>query len=59
MKGNHMKGAQTINCTVSSCKFNANQSYCTLEAVKITPCQHINNGVPEDETLCSSYRSND
>ena len=48
------KGQQTIHCDVGSCKFQESD-YCSLHAIKVTPCEHINNGVPEDETLCASY----
>jgi len=51
------KGQQTINCSVSSCQHFDKANYCTLNAIKVTPCAHMNNGVPEDETLCSSYES--
>lgn len=50
-----VKGSQTIGCSVSSCKFNS-MDYCGLSNIKVTPCTHINNGVPEDETLCASYK---
>ncbi|HCF71245.1 MAG TPA: hypothetical protein DER33_06660 [Syntrophomonas sp.] len=50
----HKKGKQTIGCEVSGCAFWENQ-YCGLDGIKVTPCQHVNNGVPEDETLCASY----
>ena len=49
------KGQQTIKCDVSSCQHFDQSNLCTLNAIKVTPCSHMNNGIPEDETLCSSY----
>jgi hypothetical protein len=50
------EGQQTIQCDVSSCKFFDRANLCTLDSIKVAPCKHVNNGVPEDETLCSSYK---
>jgi hypothetical protein len=50
------KGRQTIKCDVSSCQYFDESKLCTLDSIKVTPCSHMNNGVPEDETLCSSYK---
>ncbi|MGI5921460.1 MAG: DUF1540 domain-containing protein [Syntrophomonadaceae bacterium] len=49
-----LKGQQTIECSVETCSFHDN-NYCTLKSIQVAPCGHINNGVPEDETLCASY----
>ncbi|MDD4801948.1 MAG: DUF1540 domain-containing protein [Syntrophomonas sp.] len=49
------KKQQTIHCDVSSCQYHNTSDFCTLNAIRVTPCQHIHNGAPEDETLCSSY----
>ncbi len=49
------KGKQTIKCDVTSCQYFDDANLCTLDSIKVAPCKHINNGVPEDETLCSSY----
>jgi len=51
------KGKQTIHCDVSGCKFFDEANYCNLSAIKVAPCAHVNNGVPEDETLCASYEA--
>ncbi|HEX3012240.1 MAG TPA: DUF1540 domain-containing protein [Syntrophomonadaceae bacterium] len=48
------KGQQTIGCDVRSCAF-WDKSFCGLDDIKVAPCQHVNNGVPEDETLCASF----
>lgn len=57
MGGNRLKkGQQTIHCDVSSCQHFDQSKFCNLSAIKVTPCAHMNNGVPEDETLCSSYQ---
>ena len=48
------KGQQTIHCDVSTCQ-HFDSKLCTLNSIKVTPCTHVNNGVPEDETLCSRY----
>lgn len=50
-----IKGQQTIECSVNSCKYHNQNHYCNLQAIKVTPCGHVNNGIPEDETLCSSF----
>ncbi|MEA4923732.1 MAG: DUF1540 domain-containing protein [Syntrophomonadaceae bacterium] len=49
------QGQQTIHCDVSSCQHWDQAKFCKLSAIQVTPCQHTNNGVPEDETLCASY----
>lgn len=49
------KGQQTIHCDVSSCQHFDQSQFCKLSAIQVTPCTHVNNGVPEDETLCASY----
>jgi hypothetical protein len=53
---NDMKGRQTIGCDVSSCTFHDRSNYCTLSDIQVAPCKHVNNGVPEDETLCASFK---
>lgn len=53
------KGQQTIECSVNSCSYNDDKKFCTLKAIKVTPCGHVNNGIPEDETLCASYEKSD
>lgn len=53
----HIKaGKQTIKCSVGSCHYNDNRDYCELESIKVAPCAHCNNGSPEDESMCASYR---
>lgn len=48
---------QTINCTVTSCKFNNNQrQLCELEHIIVTPVQGYNTEQP-DESMCSSYKN--
>jgi hypothetical protein len=53
-----MKGQQTIECSVSSCSYHDNK-FCTLKSIKVAPCGHVNNGIPEDETLCASFEKGD
>lgn len=46
---------QTINCTVTSCKYNKNgENLCSLEQIVVTPIQDCNTKQP-DESMCSSY----
>ena len=53
------KENQTINCTVTSCKFNNGQrQLCQLENIIVTPVQGCNTTEP-DESMCSSYKCND
>ncbi len=49
------KGQQTILCDVSSCSHFDKGNFCKLSSIQVSPCQYINNGIPEEETLCSSY----
>lgn len=51
------KDSQTINCTVTSCKFNNNQrQLCELEHIIVTPVQGCQTSQP-DESMCSSYKN--
>ena len=53
--GKRMDKNQKINCTVSSCKYNNNQTQkCKLESIIVTPAEGTNTGTP-DESMCSSY----
>ena len=48
---------QTINCTVTSCKFNNSQrQLCELEHIIVTPVQGYQTEQP-DESMCSSYKN--
>ncbi len=50
------KQNQTINCTVSSCKYNNEQrQLCELEHIIVTPVQGCQTKQP-DESMCSSYK---
>ncbi len=50
---------QTINCTVTSCKYNNGQKQlCKLENIIVTPVQGCNTMSP-DESMCSSYKNCD
>lgn len=52
-----MDGKQSINCTVCSCEFNNEKTQkCELTDITVTPCKNCNNGKPEDESMCGSYR---
>ena len=51
------KENQTINCTVTSCKYNNNQrKLCNLEHIIVTPVQGMETNEP-DESMCSSYKN--
>ena len=50
------KESQTINCTVTSCKYNNGQrQLCELEHIIVTPVQGCQTTQP-DESMCSSYK---
>ncbi len=52
-----MDGKQIINCTVRSCEYNNKVTKkCELNDIIVTPCKNCNNGNPEDESMCGSYR---
>lgn len=49
---------QKINCTVSSCMYNDyHLKECELEQIEVSACQGCSNGTPEEESMCSSYKS--
>ena len=51
------KENQTINCTVTSCKFNDKQrQLCELEHIIVTPVQGCQTSQP-DESMCSGYKN--
>lgn len=53
------KERQTINCTVTSCKYNNGQrQLCELEHIIVTPVQGCQTTQP-DESMCSSYKNID
>lgn len=57
MKENNNNQNQTINCTVSSCKFNNGQrQQCELENIIVTPIEGCQTKQP-DESMCSSYKN--
>jgi hypothetical protein len=57
MKENNNNQNQTINCTVSSCKFNNGQrQQCELENIIVTPVEGCQTKQP-DESMCSSYKN--
>ena len=52
-----MEKKQLINCTVGSCQFNNKQTNkCALNDIIVKPCSNCNNGNPEDESMCGSYK---
>ena len=56
MKQTYKKN-QTINCTVTSCKFNNNhRQLCELEHIIVTPTQGCKT-TQADESMCSSYKN--
>lgn len=54
-KTDEIVGRQNINCTVSSCKYYARGDYCSLQQIQVAHCQNVQNGNPEDESMCASY----
>lgn len=48
-------GNQTINCEVTSCRYNDSGSMCDLERISVMPRCGCNNGCAEDESACGSY----
>lgn len=53
-----IKGKQTINCTVSSCRYNEKSDFCSLKRIEVAPCNHVHSGIAEEESLCGSYEKN-
>lgn len=52
-----MEKNQKINCTVTSCKYNENQTQqCCLEQIIVTPIENCDTKQP-DESMCSSYKN--
>ncbi|MCI8361679.1 MAG: DUF1540 domain-containing protein [Clostridia bacterium] len=52
-----MESKQTINCTVTSCKYNNRQEQqCSLKQIIVTPIENCDTKQP-DESMCSSYRN--
>ncbi|MDD3268930.1 MAG: DUF1540 domain-containing protein [Syntrophomonadaceae bacterium] len=50
-----IKGSQFINCNVMSCKYNKDDSYCSLEAIQVAPHNSVHSGDAGEESLCASY----
>ena len=46
---------QTINCTVSSCKFQTEENKCDLSQITVKPYQDCKTG-KTDETICGDYK---
>ncbi len=49
-----MNSNQKICCSVTSCKYNGNESDCTLKQIKVTPMKNVDTK-KADESMCSSY----
>ena len=48
---------QKIKCTVESCSFNnCNNNLCELNQIEVKACQGCSTGIPEDESMCGSYK---
>lgn len=47
--------SQSIGCSVTSCRFNAQGSVCNLNRIEVKPKHGISSGQPE-ESMCGSYR---
>ena len=53
-------GEQKIKCTVESCKYNKNKEQrCSLKEIIVTPTYEDYNPETCDESMCSSYESQD
>ena len=50
-------GKQTIGCEVVSCRYNRAGSECELSRIEVMPCHNCNDGKPENESLCGSYKA--
>ncbi|MEN6326847.1 MAG: DUF1540 domain-containing protein [Syntrophomonas sp.] len=50
-----VKGVQTINCSVMSCRYNEDESYCTLGEILVAPHNSVHSGDAGEESLCASY----
>lgn len=47
---------QLIKCSVRSCIHNTGDG-CALKGIQVSPCRNMNSGLPDDESMCSSYES--
>lgn len=48
---------QRINCTVYSCKHNQKNQTCSLPEINVCSCENCSSGLPDDESMCASYKS--
>lgn len=52
-----IKPNPSIRCGVSSCAYNCGEeAYCSLQAIRVEPCEGCESGNPADESMCGSYR---
>lgn len=52
----HENGKQTIDCEVTSCRYNHQGCGCELSRIEVKPACHCHSG-KENESLCGSYES--
>ncbi len=46
----------SIHCRVKSCEYHCgDKSYCSLDAIRVEPCESCHSGNPADESMCGSY----
>lgn len=50
-----MDKSQKIYCEVKSCKYNANENFCSLNEIIVTPKPNCDDKKC-DESMCSSYK---
>lgn len=52
----HDNGKQTIDCQVTSCRYNRQGCGCNLSRIEVKPVCHCHSG-KENESLCGSYEA--
>ncbi|MBR1821807.1 MAG: DUF1540 domain-containing protein [Clostridia bacterium] len=46
----------SIHCRVNSCEYHCgDEEYCSLQAIRVEPCEFCTSGKPDDESMCGSY----
>jgi hypothetical protein len=52
----HKDYKQKIECAVTSCAYNSKGYNCSLDAIKVLPCEDCHSGKSDEESMCGSYR---
>ena len=53
-----MEDYRKINCTVETCEYNNSDiRRCELHQINVQACPGCQNGNPEEESMCGSYKA--